>query len=82
MPTACSGLQPNRFGRAFRGTIAGFLARRLLFVKSCIHGVGGGEFPVSVWLDPCATCRTRHGQYLFRSEFFALHRDIMPRSWP
>lgn len=71
------------------------IRRPLPFPKSRIHSLGGGEFPVSVWLrawgsgmqltsfpDRRTTCRTRHRQYLFRGEFFGLHPHIMPRSWP
>jgi hypothetical protein len=62
----------------------------LSFAGLRFHGVGCGEFPISVWLGApgtrlqftsflgrCTTRRTRHGYYLFQSEFLGFHRNIV-----
>ena len=69
--------------------------RLLSFAGFRFHSLGCGEFPVSVWLgargtrmqfasfpDRSTTSSTRHGQYLFRGEFFGLHHHIMQLSHP
>ena len=67
----------------------------LAFAGFCFHSFGCGEFPVSVRLGARGTSMqftsfpgrsaasgTRHGQYLFRGEFFRLHHHIMQQSYP
>jgi hypothetical protein len=66
----------------------------LSFAGFCFHSFGCGEFPVSVWLGArgtrmqftsfpgrSAASGTRHGQDLFRREFFRLHHHIMQLSY-
>ena len=65
------------------------------FAGFCFHGLGCGEFPVSVWLrargtrmqftnfaDRSTTSSARHGQCLFQGEVFALHHHIIERGQP
>jgi hypothetical protein len=64
--------------------------RLLSFALAPFHSLGGGKFPIPVWLgapgtrmqftsfmDRCATSRTRHGEYLFQREFLAFHHQII-----
>jgi hypothetical protein len=66
------------------------LHRPLCFARLGFHRLGGGKFPISVWLGArgarvqltsllvgCTTSRTRHGQYLFQGEVFGFHRDSL-----
>jgi len=65
----------------------------LSFAAFRFHGLGCGEFPVSVGLgtqgarmqfttfpDRCTTGDTWHGQYLFRGEFLGFHSSMMQPS--
>jgi hypothetical protein len=69
------------------------LHRPLCFARLGFHGLGGGKFPISVWLGArgtrvqltsllvgCTTSRTRYGQYLFQGVVFGFHRDSLQSS--
>ena len=58
----------------------------VIVCRISFHGLGCGEFPISVWLgargarmqfanfpDRRTTSNTRHGQYLFRGELLGFH---------